>query len=49
MSDQVSAKALLRRVPLFSGLGDRELAKIARVARERRYAAGEDIVKAGHG
>jgi CRP/FNR family transcriptional regulator, cyclic AMP receptor protein len=47
MSEQLSTEALLRRVPLFSGLGDRELGVLARIARQRHFAAGADIVRQG--
>jgi CRP-like cAMP-binding protein len=40
--------AALRSVPFFSALSDRELKRVADLAREERYAAGEDIVAEGH-
>lgn len=49
MSEQLSTEAILRHVPLFSGLNDRELALVARMARERHFAAGADIVQQGDG
>ncbi len=45
---RTEAIAVLKRVPLFQGLSDRELRSIARDARvERPYAAGENIVTEG--
>jgi CRP-like cAMP-binding protein len=38
----------LREVPLFSGASDKELKRVADLAREERFAAGEDIVTEGH-
>jgi CRP/FNR family transcriptional regulator, cyclic AMP receptor protein len=38
---------LLRTVPLFEGLDDTELERIARVAGRRRAARGEQLVRAG--
>jgi CRP-like cAMP-binding protein len=40
---------VLRRVPLFANLSRREVEKIARLFKERRFAAGETIVKEGSG
>jgi CRP/FNR family cyclic AMP-dependent transcriptional regulator len=49
MNDWPSALEQLRRVPLFGHLSDRELTVVARMARERRYPAGQDIVRQGDG
>jgi CRP/FNR family cyclic AMP-dependent transcriptional regulator len=45
----VSAAAveLLRRVPLFEGLSERELAMMAETMKERRFRAGHVIAKEG--
>jgi CRP/FNR family transcriptional regulator len=40
---------LLRRVPLFSGLGDRELKQIARSMKERTFGAGDKVTEEGKG
>jgi CRP/FNR family transcriptional regulator, cyclic AMP receptor protein len=45
---QASADTL-RRVPLFSGLDDRELAEIASSMRERRFKAGDVVTQEGSG
>ena len=39
--------AALRGVPLFAGLDDGELAQVALVFKERRFPAGETVVKEG--
>jgi CRP/FNR family transcriptional regulator len=39
--------ALLRRVPVFSPLGDDELARVAEVAVPRRFGAGEAVFREG--
>jgi CRP-like cAMP-binding protein len=39
----------LQRVPLFSDLDKSELTQIARLFKERRFAAGETIVQEGSG
>jgi CRP/FNR family transcriptional regulator, cyclic AMP receptor protein len=39
----------LKKVPLFSGLDDRELGQIASSMKERRYAAGETVTQEGTG
>jgi CRP-like cAMP-binding protein len=39
----------LRRVPLFADLNRREMAKVARLFKERRFAVGETVVKEGSG
>ncbi len=44
-NEQVEA---LRRVSLFQGLGDRELERLARAMKERRYSAGETVTTEGH-
>jgi CRP/FNR family transcriptional regulator len=41
------AAQLLGRVPVFSALGENELAKVAQVAVPRRFAAGEVIFREG--
>ena len=38
---------VLRRVPLFADLSKREAQQIARVFKERRFAAGETVVREG--
>jgi CRP/FNR family transcriptional regulator, cyclic AMP receptor protein len=37
----------LRRVPLFANLEDEELAQVALLFKERRFAAGQTVVKEG--
>jgi CRP/FNR family cyclic AMP-dependent transcriptional regulator len=39
----------LRRVPLFADLGRRDLQKIARLFKPRRFSAGETVIKEGTG
>lgn len=39
---------LLRAVPLFAACSDKELRRVADLAREERFRAGEDIVIEGH-
>jgi len=39
----------LKAVSLFSGLGDRELASIATLLRERTFPAGSEVVTEGQG
>jgi CRP/FNR family transcriptional regulator len=39
----------LKKVPLFSGLDDKELQQIASTLRERRYSAGDKVTEEGHG
>ncbi len=41
--------AVLKKVPLFAGLNDRELEQIATSMRERRVAAGEVVLEQGAG
>ena len=40
---------ILRRVPLFDGLNDKELEAMANTAKERRYDTGDTIVGEGEG
>ncbi len=40
---------VLKKVPLFSGLDDRELQEIAAQMRERRFAAGDTVTQEGAG
>ena len=40
---------VLKRVPLFAELNDRELGQIASTMRERRYAAGDAVTEEGAG
>ena len=40
---------VLRRVPLFADLADDDLAQVASVFKERRFAAGETIIQQGSG
>jgi CRP/FNR family transcriptional regulator, cyclic AMP receptor protein len=40
---------LLRRVPLFSELSDRDLERLAQSFKERRFSAGDTIAAAGKG
>ena len=45
-----SAAELLKRVPLFEGLSDREVGMIAESMKERNFPAGRDVAKEGqHG
>lgn len=39
----------LKRVPLFSDLNKRELQAVARLFKERRFPAGETVIKEGSG
>lgn len=39
----------LREIPLFAGLGAEDLAKVRRLFKERRFAAGETVTKEGSG
>jgi len=39
----------LRRVPLFADLDERELGQVARLFKERRFAAGATVTKEGLG
>ena len=47
MPDGKAIVGALRAVPFFSGLSDKELKRVADVAREERFRAGEDIVTEG--
>jgi CRP/FNR family transcriptional regulator, cyclic AMP receptor protein len=38
---------ILRKVPMFQGLSDKELEAVARATKERRYDTGETIVSEG--
>jgi CRP/FNR family transcriptional regulator, cyclic AMP receptor protein len=40
---------VLQRVPLFADLSKREVQKIARLFKERRFAEGETVIKEGSG
>jgi CRP/FNR family cyclic AMP-dependent transcriptional regulator len=40
---------VLKRVPLFAGLDDRELEQIAGTMRERRFSAGDKVTEEGAG
>ena len=40
---------LLKRVPIFSDLGDAELERIARSFRDRTFSAGQEVVAEGRG
>ena len=40
---------VLRRVPLFADLNKREVAQIARLFKERRFAAGDTVAREGSG
>lgn len=40
---------VLRHVPLFAELDERELGQIGRLFKERRFSAGETVVKEGSG
>ncbi len=40
---------MLKKVPLFAGLDDRELEQIASSLRERRYKAGDKLTQEGSG
>jgi len=40
---------MLKRVPLFAGLDDKELQEIASSMRERRFKAGDTVVQEGAG
>jgi CRP/FNR family transcriptional regulator, cyclic AMP receptor protein len=50
LSDMAEAPVeLIKRVPLFSDLNDRELKQIARSMKERRFNAGETVTEEGKG
>jgi CRP/FNR family transcriptional regulator len=40
---------MLKKVPLFSGLDDKELQEIAKSMRERRFKAGDTVTQEGAG
>ena len=40
---------VLKRVPLFGGLDDRELEQISATMRERRFASGDTVTEEGAG
>ena len=40
---------VLKKVPLFSGLDDRELGQIAATMRERRFSSGDTVTQEGAG
>ena len=40
---------MLKKVPLFAGLDDKELQEIARSMRERRFKAGDTVTQEGAG
>ena len=42
-----AAAATLKRVPLFAGLDDKEINRIAKSMRERRFRAGETLLEQG--
>jgi CRP-like cAMP-binding protein len=44
-----ASSEVLKRVPLFAGLDDRELEQIASTMRERRFAAGDTVTEEGAG
>ena len=44
-----ASPAVLKKVPLFAGLDDRELGQIASSMRERRVAAGDVVLEQGAG
>ena len=44
-----ASAGMLKNVPLFAGLDDRELGQIADSLRERRFAAGDTVTREGAG
>jgi CRP-like cAMP-binding protein len=44
-----ASSAVLKKVPLFSGLDDRELGQIAATMRERRFSPGDTVTQEGAG
>jgi CRP/FNR family cyclic AMP-dependent transcriptional regulator len=44
-----TSRDVLKRVPLFAGLDDRELEQIAGTMRERRFSAGDKVTEEGAG
>lgn len=49
MASSEQKKSVLSKVPLFQGLKDRQLQRLADRMVERNYAAGDTIVKQGQG
>ncbi len=49
MANAEEKKQFLKKVPLFQGLKDKQLQRIADRMVERKYAAGDTIVKQGQG
>lgn len=49
MANLEQQKAFLAKVPLFEGLKERQIQRLAERMVERSYAAGDSIVKQGHG
>ncbi|MBI4279525.1 MAG: cyclic nucleotide-binding domain-containing protein [Armatimonadetes bacterium] len=47
MPDSKEYLQFLKRVPLFTGLPEQDLERIAGTVKERQYAAGEEIVQQG--
>jgi CRP-like cAMP-binding protein len=44
-----ASAAVLKKVPLFAGLDDRELEQIAATMRERRFSKGDTVTEEGAG
>ena len=44
-----ASSAVLKKVPLFAGLDDRELEQIAATMRERKFSAGDTVTEEGAG
>jgi CRP/FNR family transcriptional regulator, cyclic AMP receptor protein len=44
-----ASASVLKQVPLFAGLDDRELEQIAATMRERRFSAGDTVTEEGAG
>ena len=44
-----ASSAVLKKVPLFAGLDDRELEQIAATMRERRFSEGDTVTEEGAG
>jgi CRP-like cAMP-binding protein len=44
-----ASSAVLKKVPLFAGLDDRELEQIAASMKERRFSAGDTVTEEGAG
>jgi CRP/FNR family transcriptional regulator len=45
----VAAADMLKKVPLFADLDDKELSQVAASMRERRYKAGDTVTQEGSG